>query len=508
MKSERAEGRGRRTESGGRRTEGGGRRTEGRGRRTEGGGRRTGGAGWLVGVMLLSSVIGGCTTVGPNYKRPVVATPETFRGASTAVAGDAGSIADTKWATLFEDEPLRELIATALQQNFDVRIAAARILQAEAQLGITRSNQYPTVDAQASAQGQRSSLTSSDRDAVTAGVIQLGGSVSWELDFWGKYRRATEAARAQILGSEWGRRAVMSSLVSQIASGYFALRALDLELTIATRTLETRQESLRLTQVREQGGATSLVDVRQAEQLVFGATAQIIDVKRSIEQQENFMSALLGRNPGPIARGRALTDQPHAPELPAGLPSALLERRPDIRQAEQGIVAANAAIGIAKAAYFPQITLTGAGGLASTALSALFTGSAGAWSAAASVVQPVFTAGRTRSQVALADARRQEAELAYQQTIQQAFREVADALVGYRRSREFREAQEQLVRAAQDARRLADLRYQGGASSYLEVLDSDTRLFSAELDLVRAQLSELGAFVEIYRALGGGWNQG
>jgi outer membrane protein, multidrug efflux system len=456
-------------------------------------------------ALLLASAIAGCTTVGPNYKRPVVTTPDAFRGSSTPVAADPTSIADAKWATLFEDEPLRQLITTALEQNFDVRIAAARILQAQARLGVTRANQFPTVDAQASVQGQRSSITSSEHEARTAGVIQLGGSVAWDLDFWGKYRRANEAARAQILASEWGRRAVVSSLISDVASGYFALRALDRELAIAMRTLESRQESLRLTQVREQGGATSLVDVRQAEQLVYGATAQIVDVKRLIEQQENFLSTLLGQNPGSIARGRELTDQPHAPELPAGLPSALLERRPDIRQAEQGIVAANAEIGIAKAAYFPQITLTGAGGLASTALSALFTGSAGAWSAAASVVQPVFTAGRTRSQVALADARRQEAELAYQQTIQQAFREVSDALVGYRRSREFRDAQEQLVRAAQDARRLADLRYQGGASSYLEVLDSDTRLFSAELDLVRAQLSELAAFVEIYRALGGGW---
>jgi outer membrane protein, multidrug efflux system len=472
-------------------------------------GRRLGGVGvrrfhWAVALVLVS-MVGACKTVGPDYKRPVVPTPDTFRAASASTAADAQSIGDAKWATMFEDEPLRKLIGDALQQNFNVRIAATRILQAQAQFGITRSNQYPTLNGQASVQGQRSSLTSSEHEARTAGVIQLGGSVAWELDFWGKYRRATEAARAQILASEWGQRAVISSLVGEIASSYFTLRALDRELAIATRTLETRQESLRLTQVREQGGATSLVDVRQAEQLVYGATAQIIDLKRLIEQQENFLSVLLGQNPGPIARGRELTDQPHAPELPAGLPSTLLERRPDIREAEQQIVATNAQIGVAKAAYFPQITLTGAGGLASTALSALFAGSGVAWSAAASAVQPVFTAGRTRSQVALADARRQEAELAYQATIQQAFREVSDALVGYRRSRELREAQEQLVQAAQDARRLADLRYQGGASSYLEVLDSDTRLFSAEIDLVRAQLSELAAYVEIYRALGGGW---
>ena len=299
----------------------------------------------------------------------------------------------------------------------------------------------------------------------------------------------------------------MTSLIGDVANAYFTLRALDLELTISTRTLETRQESLRLTQVRETGGATSLVDVRQAEQLVYGAQGEITNLQRLIEQQENFISVLLGRNPGSIPRGRPLTEQPHAPQLPAGLPSALLERRPDIQQAEQGIVAANAQIGVARAAYFPQITLTGSGGFASTALSALFTGAGGAWTAAASLVQPVFTAGRTRSQVALAEARRQEAELVYQQTVKQAFREVSDGLVEYRRLRELRESQDLLVRAAQDARRLADLRYQGGAASYLEVLDSDTRLFIAELALVRAQLGELSAYVDIYRALGGGWRQ-
>jgi multidrug efflux system outer membrane protein len=459
-------------------------------------------------LLIPLALTAACTTVGPDYKRPVVATPDAFRGQSTGAPQPApgeASIADAKWSALFEDQTLRDLVARVLEQNYDLQIAAARILQAQAQLGITRSNQFPTIDAQASAQGQRTSVTSSEGKAVTAGVAQLGASLAWELDFWGRFRRATESARAQILASEWGRRAIVTSLIGEVATGYFTLRALDRELEIATRTLASREESLRLTQVRERGGATSLVDVRQAEQLVFGAQTAIVDVRRLIEQQENALSTLLGRNPGPIDRGRELTDQPHAPELPAGLPSALLERRPDIRQAEQEIVSANAEIGVAKANYFPQITLTGSGGVASTALSALFTGPAGAWSAAAAVVQPVFTAGRTRSQVKLADARRQEAILVYQQTIQQAFREVSDALVGYHRTRELREAQEQLVRAAQDARRLADLRYQGGASSYLEVLDSDTRLFAAELDLVRAQLGELSAFVEIYRALGGGW---
>jgi multidrug efflux system outer membrane protein len=331
------------------------------------------------------------------------------------------------------------------------------------------------------------------------------GSASWELDFWGKYRRATEAARAQLVASQWGRRAVLTTLVSQVATAYFGLRTLDLELDISRRTLTSRQESLQLTQVREQGGVTSLVDVRQAEQLVYGAAGEITTLEREIAQQENFISLLLGGNPGPIARGRALTDQPHESVLPAGLPSSLLERRPDIQQSEQQLVASNAQIGVARSAYFPQIALTGSGGFESTALTALFTGTNFIWTAAASAAQPVFTAGRTRSQVAIAEARKEEATIAYQQAIRRAFREVSDALVGYHKLREFREQQQLLRGAAQDARRLAEIRYQGGATSYLEVLDADTRLFDAELGLAQSELSELSALVELYRALGGGW---
>jgi multidrug efflux system outer membrane protein len=415
------------------------------------------------------------------------------------------SIAEAQWSAVFTDERLRELITTALQENYDLRIAATRILQAEAALGLTRANQFPTVDAEAAGRGQRTSVGTSDGEARTGGVAQLGASAAWEADFWGRYRRATEAARAELVATEWGRRAVMTRLVSQVAAAYYTLLALDRELEIATRTLATREESLRITQIREAGGVTSLVDVRQAEQLVYGAQAAIVDLRQAIEQQENFLSVLLGRNPGSIARGRPLTEQVRAPDVPAGLPSELLERRADIQQAEQLLVAANADIGVARSSYFPRVVLTGSGGVASTALSALFSGPAAAWTAAASIVQPVFNAGRIRSDVALAEARREEAMLAYQAAVQQAFREVSDALVAYRRTRELRATQENLVRAAQDARRLADLRYQGGAASYLEVLDSDTRLFSAELALVRAQLDELTAFVEIYRALGGGW---
>jgi multidrug efflux system outer membrane protein len=336
-------------------------------------------------------------------------------------------------------------------------------------------------------------------------AFQTQAAVAWELDFWGKFRRATEAARAQLVASEWGRRAVVTTLVSQVANAYFGLRALDLEAEISRRTLASRQESLRLTQVRERGGVTSLIDVRQAEQLVYGAAGEIAALEREIAQQENFLSVLLGQNPGPIDRGLDLTDEPQPPAVPAGLPSTLLTRRPDIQQSEQQLVAANAQIGVARAAYFPSIPLTASGGFESTALSALFAGSNAVWTAAVGATVPVFTAGRTRSQVALAQARYDEAVVSYQQTIRQAFREVADSLVGYSKTREFLQQQALLRDSAQDARRLAQIRYEGGAASYLEVLDAETRLFVAELGLTEAQLGELSALVEIYRALGGGW---
>jgi len=452
----------------------------------------------IVAVSLLSQAC----LAGPNYQRPPVGAPDAFRGAD--VAATAASLADERWSAVFQDEVLQTLIRTALEHNDDIRTAAARILEAQAQLGVTRADQFPTVTAGVSVLGERPSVALGFPSAnVGAAVVQ--GSAAWELDFWGKFRRATESARAQLLAAEWGRRAVMTTLVSQVASAYFGLRALDLELDISRRTLASRRESLQLAQVREQGGVTSLLDVRQAEQLVYGATGEIATLERQIAQQENFISVLMGGNPGGIARGQALTDQPHQAEVPSGLPSALIERRPDIQRAEQTLVAANAQIGVARAAFFPQIALTGSGGFESTALAALFTGTNVIWTAAAAATQPIFTAGRTRSQVALAEARRQEAVVDYQQTIRQAFREVSDALVGYRKLREFREQQALLFNAAQDARRLAQVRYEGGVTSYLEVLDADTRLFDAELGLAQAELSELTALVEIYRALGGGW---
>jgi len=446
----------------------------------------------------------GCM-VGPDYRRPPLSAPGVFRGADEAApAPSAASLADQRWWQVFEDETLQALIRTALEHNDDVRLAAARILEAQAQLGITRADQFPSASAGVDVLGERPS-TALGFPSVNIGAVEIQASASWELDFWGRFRRATEAARAELVATEWGRRAVMTTLVSQLSSAYFGLRALDLELDISRRTLESRRESLQLAQVRERGGVTSLLDVRQAEQLVYGATGEIATLERQIVQQENFLSFLVGGYPGPIARGRTLTEQPHQPDVPAGLPSALIERRPDIQRAEQQLVAANAQIGVARSAYFPQIALTGSGGFESTALTTLLAATNVIWTAAASATQPIFTAGRTRSQVAVAEARRDEATVVYQQTIRQAFREVADALAGYRKLREFREQQTLLVAAAQDARRLAQVRYEGGVTSYLEVLDADTRLFDAELGLAQAQLSELSALVEMYRALGGGW---
>jgi outer membrane protein, multidrug efflux system len=456
---------------------------------------------------LLVALSSGCT-VGPNYKKPVVPAPSVYRGASPeqAVKPDVASFGDQKWWDAFQDDALRDLLRTALQQNYDVRIAAARILEARALLGITRADQLPEVSAAASVVNERFPQAAG-RPALETSPTQVSLSLAWELDFWGKFRRATESARANLLSQEWARRQIVSSLVSDVASAYFQLREYDLELEISRQTLASRTDSLRLTRLLADRGATSNLDVRQAEQLVFNAGASIPDLERRIEQQENFISILIGKNPEGIVRGRRLVDQPQPPEVPAGLPSSLLERRPDILQAEQQLIAANAQIGVATADLFPQISLTGAGGYQSSALTRLFAGSAGLWTFGASALQPIFEGGRIRNRVRFAEARAQEVTLIYQHTVQQAFREVSDALVGYRKSQEVRIQQEQLTSAAEDATRLSNMRYRGGAASYLEVLDSDTRFFAAQLALAQAQLRELQSLVEIYRSLGGGWGQ-
>lgn len=459
---------------------------------------------WVIAIAFL--LLTGCT-VGPKYKRPPITVPGTYRGpASESVPQAAASLGEEKWWTVFQDEQLQALIREALQQNYDLRIAATRVLQAQALLGITRADQLPTITGGVSANSARIPRTKNLSEFETS-ANQVNLSLFWELDFWGKYRRATEAARANLLSTEWGEKAVVSGLVSNVATAYFQLLELDAEMEISRRTLASRKDSLRLVEIRAKGGATSLLDVRQSEQLVYTAAASIPDLERRTEQQENLISILLGRNPGPITRGKPLEQNPMLPSVPAGLPSSLLDRRPDIQSVEQQLIAANARIGVAKAAYYPQITLTATGGYQSSALSNLFTGPAGFWSFGGDLLQPIFTGGRIRSNVRLTEAQQQEAVLTYQQTIQQAFREVSDSLVAYRKTQEFREQQALLSAAAQDASRLADVRYRGGVTSYLEVLDSDTRYFDAAIALAQAQLSERLALVQLYNALGGGWQQ-
>jgi multidrug efflux system outer membrane protein len=452
---------------------------------------------WRAALFLLAAFLAGCT-VGPNYKRPSVDVPASFRNA--APDQTAPSLGDEKWWTVYKDETLQALIRRAIAQNYDVQIAANRILQAQAQLGITRADQFPTVSGSAGYSSQKIPLFGFN-------YFQLQGLFSWNVDFWGQYRRATEAARANLLASDWNRREVISTVVESVAIAYFQLRELDLELEIARNTLASRQQSLQLTQTLETGGAAGLLDVRQAQQLVETAAETIPDVERQVTQQEDLLSILLGENPHDIPRGMSLTEQPLPLTVPAGLPSELLTRRPDIEQAEQTLVAANAQIGVARAQLFPSLPLTGAAGFESGPLIHLLTPGAAEWNLAVPFTQPIFNAGRLRSNVKLKEDQQQQAVLTYRQTIQGAFRQVSGALIGFQKFREFREHQEALTTAAQEAANLSDMRYRGGVSSYLEVLTNQTNYFAAQLNLARARLNERLSVVQVYNALGGGWQQ-
>jgi multidrug efflux system outer membrane protein len=454
---------------------------------------------------LLAVLMAGCV-VGPDYRRPPVASPETFRGASAAIPPADTSFGEQKWWDVFQDSQLQALIRTALQNNYDMRIAATRILEAQAQVGIEKANEYPIAGASLAGNDNRNAR-SKFLSAYDTSNTQLGLGFQWNIDFWGKYRRATEAARDQLLADDWAQKEVMDSLVASVASAYFTLRDLDLQLQISQRTLASNQDSLKLTKLLSDNGATSLLDVRQAEQLVYAASATIPGIEKEIQTQEDLIGTLLGGNSMDITRGLELIAQPHLPEVPPGLPSSLLERRPDIRQSEAHLMAMNALIGVAKAAYFPSINLTGTGGFQSIALSRLFSGPAGVWTLASPLTQPLFTGGGLKKGVQFAQAQQQEATLTYQQTIQKAFREVSDALIAYAKDQEFRKQQELLTQSAEDASRLSDLRYKGGAASYLEVLDSNTRYYSAELNLAQGQLKELLDYVQLYYALGGGWQE-
>jgi len=436
--------------------------------------------------------------------------PQQFRAAMTSDAGV--SIADVKWFDLFQDEQLRELIRVALVQNYDLRDAIARVDAARANLGITRSNQFPNFGTGAditsfeqSRQGQFTIPNGTSRQR-TYGEVFLS-LFSFEIDIWGRLRRATEVAQAQLLAEDWNRKTVITTLISDVATAYFNLLALDMELAIARNTLGTREDSLRLLRIQLQGGVGTLLDVRQGEQLVYTAAETIPAGERQIEQIENLISLLLGKNPGPVARGSLMTAQPTPPEIPAGLTSALLERRPDIQAAEQILIANNANIGVAKAAYFPTITLTGEFGFQSTALSNLFSGSRRAWNFIPQITQPIFTAGRLGSQVEFAEAQQRSALAQYEGAIQGAFRDVSDALIQYQKIREIRAYRESLVTSLQDRKRLAYMRFRGGVDTMLNALNSDQDLFVAELNLAQARRDELLSLVQVYKALGGGWQE-
>jgi multidrug efflux system outer membrane protein len=464
-----------------------------------------------IAVLLAAGLLTGCT-VGPNYVRPAVATPANFRAPQPMPPSQASSLADLRWFEVFKDEELQRLVRTALEQNYDLRDAVARVDEARAGLGIARSNQLPQLGvggdlevARLSRDGQTplpaTFLPNQNRNWGQASLNLL----SFELDIWGRLRRSTEAARANLLNAEENRKAVVITLVSEVASDYFNLLQLDYELEISQRTLETRQDSLRLVRQRQDGGVATLLDLRQAEELVSSAAQTIPVLKQQVEQTENRINLLLGKNPDGVLRGRKFTEQAMPPQVPAGLPSSLLDRRPDIRAAEAALIAANANIGVAKAAYFPQLSLSGLLGGQSTQLSSLFSGPHSTWSFVPQVSQPIFAAGRLKSNVKLAEAQHDRALVEYQKTIQTAFTEVSNALIANQRTRESRLEQERLVTALQDRMRLAYIRYRGGVDTQLNALDADRDLFQAELALAQVRLSELVSVVELYKSLGGGW---
>jgi multidrug efflux system outer membrane protein len=469
-------------------------------------------AGIAASLAIAAATLTGSCTVGPNYTRPAVEMPQAFRG-ETAAAGRPRpeSLADVKWAELFRDDTLTSLVGTALEQNFDLRVASERVLQARALFRITRSDQFPTVDASVAASAARVSRTGAagnipDDVSADASFTRIGFGLGWELDVWGRLRRQTEAARAQYLATEEARRGVTTTLVADVTSAYLALRAFDAEAEIARRTRDVGTQGLRITTARRDRGLVSGLDVRQAEQLLYTATGQIAGIERSIAETENALSLLLGRAPGDLPRGLPFDAFTVPPTVPAGLPSSLLERRPDIRQAEQELIAANARIGAARAEYFPRISLTGFLGAESRALSDLVSGPARTWSAGVAAAAPIFNAGRTRGNVQFAEAVQREAVLNYQRTIYVALREVADALADYRKRSEERVEQERLVDALRKSVGLSTQRYQGGLDSYLQVLDAQRSLFQGELDLTRLRWQELTSIVQLYRALGGGWS--
>jgi multidrug efflux system outer membrane protein len=466
------------------------------------------------GVVLLAA-LAGCT-VGPKYKRPDVPTPPAFRGADDAsVVSDAkASLGDQQWAQVFQEPELQDLIRKALANNFDIRIAAQRILEQQAQVQITRSQQFPTLSVGGQGigvdipsinnlTGGSNSSSPSISSPLADGTFSL--SAAWNPDFWGLYREQTEAARATLLSQVWAQRAVRLTLVQNVVTSYIQLRALDRQVEITKETIKARQDSLDLTRRLESGGSSPLSDVRQAEQLYYTATSELPQLEQQVQQQENGLKLLLGENPGPVAHTdpNALTPPPQ--DLPTGIPSQLLERRPDIQQTEAQLKAANANIGVARAQFFPQLSISASAGVGGNDFSNIFDWQSRTIYGIGSLTQPLFEGGKLRGQLRQAKATDEELVITYQKTIAGAFRDVSNALIALNKQRVNREQQEKLVEAAKDATRLARLRYQGGSTAYLEVLTTDTNLFSAQLNLVTAQQGEALTLVQLYSSLGGGW---
>jgi outer membrane protein, multidrug efflux system len=458
----------------------------------------------LLIVVMIFGLLAGCK-VGPNYHRPLVQTPTTYRDlqANAQLQAQAASYADLPWWQVFQDPELQELIRTALKQNYDLQLATERINAARAQLAITRSNLFPQVQGNANFAGGKESNFQSKFNFLT-----LAADAAFQVDLFGRLRRATEAARAQLLATDAARQTVILTLVSDVASDYFALLQLDLQVQITRETVGTQIDSVKLTRLRLEHGVATKLDVLQAQQVLDTANAQIPDLERQIAQEENAISILLGNYPQDVPRGLPLIEQPLPPEVPPGLPSTIIERRPDIRQAEQNLIAANAEIGVAKAQFFPQIALTGSGGGAfgrSSVFSSLMSSQVGIWSYGAQVSQPIFTGGALKGNLHLAESQDRQALIAYLQTIQRAFGDVSDALIGYQKLHQVRVAQETTVKDLQDTVGTSLVRYRGGITTYLEVLDGQRSLYLAELTLAQARGNEYQSLVQLYRALGGGW---
>jgi outer membrane protein, multidrug efflux system len=458
----------------------------------------------LLIVVLICGVFAGCK-VGPNYHRPSVQTPTTYRDlqANAQLQAQAASYADLPWWQVFQDPKLQELIRTALKQNYDLQLATERINAARAELAITRSNLFPQVQGNGNFSGGKESNFQSKFNFLT-----LAADAAFQVDLFGRLRRATEASRAQLLATDAARQTVILTLVSDVASDYFALLQLDLQLQITNETVKTQIDSVKLTTLRLQHGVATKLDVLQAQQVLDTANAQVPDLERQIAQEENAVSILLGNYPQEVPRGLPLIEQPLPPEVPPGVPSTIIERRPDIREAEQNLIAANAEIGVVKAQFFPQIALTGSGGGAfgrSSVFSSLMSSHIATWSYGAQVSQPIFTGGALKGNLHLAESQDRQALIGYRQTIQRAFGDVSDALIGYQKLHQVRVAQETTVKDLQDTVGTSLVRYRGGITTYLEVLDGQRSLYSAELTLAQARGNEYQSLVQLYRALGGGW---